>query len=587
MHPTPLDERLLWIAEKEAWLKTLPPPPVPPDFLGLKVTPPDPRDWDALNDPQVFEHLAPGDIGPVDLLQWIKGPPLNQGGSPSCVSHTASHGQSLFQQQEEGIWRVFDAMRVHAETGPPNEGRQPDTILKYARDIGLPTVTSGARYKIEAWAYISNDALWEETIAAALAAGKPVWICFLIPSNYSWESSGSMTSGYHENLVVGRKPGWLLCENSWGANFGHNGLVWIPVAYFTQQNWQNGLCRAHIATDQRAAPQPPPPPPPPDPSGYVAEVLRLTNATRVAAGLAPLATHPALMKAAGDYAKLMGTANHYGHDGPDGSTPIQRMTAAGLPSGWSNWGENIAAGQMTPGASEAAFREMKAIQDGCIISGGEWAGITVTDNGPGGAMTDWLNSPGHRANILFPAFTHIGIGYAAVSPSQYGSYWCCDFVNLGTAPLPDPKPEPKPDPSPVAATVLSRVMGPNLPALVAAPGYELRGRGFVWPLEVLHIDPTPGPNPNPQPNPQPGALIVTLDLRRARGIVLVRALVTVGGLPVAGARVQGTAGAGALQPLTTNATGSAAWTLTGQPAQMTVSVMAALGERTGAAQGTV
>ena len=76
---------------------------------------------------------------------------------------------------------------------------------------------------------------------------------------------------------------------------------------------------------------------------------------------------------------------------PDGRTPFDRMTAAGYR--YSTAAENIAAGQRTP-------------QD---------------------VMTAWMNSPGHRANILNCALRQIGVGYATGSSSQYGVYWTQDF----------------------------------------------------------------------------------------------------------------------------------------------------------------
>jgi uncharacterized protein YkwD len=39
----------------------------------------------------------------------------------------------------------------------------------------------------------------------------------------------------------------------------------------------------------------------------------------------------------------------------------------------------------------------------------------------------WMNSDGHRANILNENYTHIGIGYAAWDGSQYGVYWTAVF----------------------------------------------------------------------------------------------------------------------------------------------------------------
>ncbi|MEV0476641.1 CAP domain-containing protein, partial [Streptomyces prunicolor] len=75
----------------------------------------------------------------------------------------------------------------------------------------------------------------------------------------------------------------------------------------------------------------------------------------------------------------------YSHTSPDGSQPWDRAAAAGARR--RTIGENIACGQRT--ATE-------------VVEG-------------------WMNSPGHRANILKPDFTHIGIGFAG--GGQMGTYW--------------------------------------------------------------------------------------------------------------------------------------------------------------------
>ncbi len=67
------------------------------------------------------------------------------------------------------------------------------------------------------------------------------------------------------------------------------------------------------------------------------------------------------------------------------------MTAAGYI--WSGAAENIAAGQSTPEA----------------------------------VMKGWMNSAGHKANILNCGLTELGVGYAAGSGADYGQYWVQDF----------------------------------------------------------------------------------------------------------------------------------------------------------------
>ncbi|MGW7265015.1 CAP domain-containing protein [Streptomyces sp. NPDC054842] len=116
-----------------------------------------------------------------------------------------------------------------------------------------------------------------------------------------------------------------------------------------------------------------------------AEVLALTNAERTSAGLRPLATDARLTGAAQAHSTDMAVRGFYSHTSPEGREPWDRAAAAG--SGHRSVGENIACGQRFPAE---------------VVRG-------------------WMDSPGHRANILKPAFTHLGVGYAGGGPA--GTYW--------------------------------------------------------------------------------------------------------------------------------------------------------------------
>ncbi|PSM40662.1 stress protein [Streptomyces dioscori] len=116
-----------------------------------------------------------------------------------------------------------------------------------------------------------------------------------------------------------------------------------------------------------------------------AEVRALTNAERAAAGLPPLAEDPLLTRAAQAHSADMVARAFYSHTAPDGSEPWDRAAAAGSPR--RTIGENIACGQRSPAE---------------VVRG-------------------WMDSPGHRANILKPAFTHLGVGFAGGGPA--GTYW--------------------------------------------------------------------------------------------------------------------------------------------------------------------
>lgn len=119
---------------------------------------------------------------------------------------------------------------------------------------------------------------------------------------------------------------------------------------------------------------------PGDLSRTVTEVVDLTNRERARAGLRPLAVDPALSTAAQAYSVDMAARAFYSHTSPEGSQPWDRAAAAG--SRMRSIGENIACGQRS--AAE-------------VVEG-------------------WMNSPGHRANILKRDFTHIGIGFAGGGP---------------------------------------------------------------------------------------------------------------------------------------------------------------------------
>ena len=134
--------------------------------------------------------------------------------------------------------------------------------------------------------------------------------------------------------------------------------------------------------------QPPAAAPAVDPT--VATVVALTNEARAAAGVAPVVDDARLDAAASGHSADQAAHQTMSHTGSNGSTCGQRLTAAGY--SWRTWGENVAAGQTS------AAQVVQA----------------------------WLNSPGHRVNMLNPAFTGIGVGVAA-GPNGV-LYWTMDLA---------------------------------------------------------------------------------------------------------------------------------------------------------------
>ncbi|MEV5387600.1 sigma-70 family RNA polymerase sigma factor [Streptomyces sp. NPDC052721] len=126
----------------------------------------------------------------------------------------------------------------------------------------------------------------------------------------------------------------------------------------------------------------------PAPTGTVAQVVALVNQERAAAGCGPVTEDPRLDTAAQGHSDDMAARGFFDHADPDGDGPGERITAAGYR--WSTYGENIAKGQQTPQA----------------------------------VMDSWMNSPGHRANILNCAFKNIGVG---VHDGSGGPWWTQAF----------------------------------------------------------------------------------------------------------------------------------------------------------------
>lgn len=120
-------------------------------------------------------------------------------------------------------------------------------------------------------------------------------------------------------------------------------------------------------------------------SDFAAQVVKLVNAERSKAGLSALASDALLDKVALAKAKDMSNNNYFDHQSPTYGSPFDMMKQFGVT--YSYAGENIAKGQKTP-------QEV---------------------------VTAWMNSEGHRANILSKNFTKIGVGY-------YNGYWAQEFT---------------------------------------------------------------------------------------------------------------------------------------------------------------
>ena len=128
--------------------------------------------------------------------------------------------------------------------------------------------------------------------------------------------------------------------------------------------------------------------------------LCLLNQQRAAKGVGPLVENAALSTASAGYSQRMVSQGFFAHESPDGGTLVDRLTGAGYLGSDDAWvvGENIGWGQ----ASLATPRSM---------------------------VDAWMNSPGHRENLLSADYGQVGLGLALGTPTDrtWGATYTTDF----------------------------------------------------------------------------------------------------------------------------------------------------------------
>lgn len=122
-------------------------------------------------------------------------------------------------------------------------------------------------------------------------------------------------------------------------------------------------------------------------SAYEQKVVDLTNQERAKNGLPALKIDSTLSKMAHEKSRDMSANGYFSHTSPTYGSPFDMMKKYGITYHYA--GENIAMGQQTP------EEVVKA----------------------------WMNSQGHRENILNPNYNYIGVGYVS-----QGNYWTQEFI---------------------------------------------------------------------------------------------------------------------------------------------------------------
>lgn len=132
-------------------------------------------------------------------------------------------------------------------------------------------------------------------------------------------------------------------------------------------------------------------PPSPDLS-MIEQIVKLTNEERAKEGCPALKSNRKLNRAAQQHSNDMMQNGFFSHTGSDGSSVGNRVREMGY--SYRRVAENIARG----------YRSPEAVMEG------------------------WMNSSGHRANILNCSLTEIGVGYTTDNGSRYGPMWTQNFA---------------------------------------------------------------------------------------------------------------------------------------------------------------
>jgi uncharacterized protein YkwD/uncharacterized membrane protein required for colicin V production len=175
--------------------------------------------------------------------------------------------------------------------------------------------------------------------------------------------------------IINSQSGWLQDKffNSLGASFGGN-LTFKTVEANSKETFNLGYKTTKVTVVSSAE----------------EEMLVLLNKERTARGLKPLVMEASLRRLAEDHSRDMFARGYFSHNTPDGKDPFKRMAGSNI--------KYIVAGENLALAPDVAT-----------------------------AHKGLMDSPGHRANILSPAFGKIGIG--AIDGGKYGLMFSQEFTN--------------------------------------------------------------------------------------------------------------------------------------------------------------
>lgn len=208
-----------------------------------------------------------------------------------------------------------------------------------------------------------------------------------------WNDDEKRATAYNQNYNVSFLEGYdYIFLNGIGTPIPYGPLIYnsrmlVPLRALVEGidgkiYWDGNTSSVYIYSDSAV-----------DDSSWEYDVLTLTNQIRTSYGLGTLTWDSGLSEVGREHCMDMAAREYFAHDTPEGVSPFDRMHNANI---WPIYaGENIAAGQINPQA----------------------------------VVTDWMNSPEHRDNILTPEYTHMGA--SMYRGGNLGIYWAQEFASYG------------------------------------------------------------------------------------------------------------------------------------------------------------
>lgn len=222
----------------------------------------DPRDFPMSLLPGFAEAPLAFPIDYSPLVQTI----IDQGAEPSCVAFSTCGLAAAEEFAGDRTWETGDGHRFYRECGGTGaNGIDTRLALDKARSEGVPLLSGSERTRIGAYLFATmSPGAFQADICQALSLGHLCTLALLLPSNFGWDSSGSITQSYHQVLVVGATGladnDLVVICNSWSANWGNRGFGRIPWGFITQQNMQNKYAYSYAVTPFGISPTPTPTP---------------------------------------------------------------------------------------------------------------------------------------------------------------------------------------------------------------------------------------------------------------------------------------------------------------------------------------